>query len=209
MRSPSRTFSVDAGGRRKVCRSDIFSGEEKTYKQTNANTTVAVHSTAPIGWQAAHAFIQDASPFRTSTFQAQFGHWQLHTIRPDNFFSDGSRGSFLNAVSECSGDFHIEPSMGGVKQEVNEAVGMGTKLRYATANVMTLHPHQKSRSYAQVSGICLQGKVTMLEMQFFHHQLDVIGVQEGRSLATEQTDGQHCSMLASTASADGALGVQL
>ena len=48
----------------------------------------------------------------------------------------------------------------------------------------------------------------MLEVQFFEHHLDVIGIQEGRSPHTEQTEGQHYAMYAAAAAADGSLGVQ-
>ena len=48
----------------------------------------------------------------------------------------------------------------------------------------------------------------MLELQFFEHRLDVIGVQEGRSPHTEQTEGQHYTMYAAAVATDGSLGVQ-
>ena len=81
-------------------------------------------------------------------------------------------------------------------------------LRCATANVLTLHPHTVDKSYANVSGVCLRSKITLLEQQFRDHLYDVVGVQEGRSKRTEQTEGQHHSMLAAAAEPDGSLGVQ-
>ena len=81
-------------------------------------------------------------------------------------------------------------------------------LRCATAKVPTLHPHTVDKSYANVSGVCLRSKNTLLEQQFRDHLYDVVGVQEGRSKSTEQTEGQHYTMLAAAAEPDGSLGVQ-
>ena len=82
------------------------------------------------------------------------------------------------------------------------------RLRCATANVLTLHPKEISTSHAQVSGVCMRTKATLLEKQFHDCQYDVIGVQEGRSQSSEQTEGQHYTMLAAAAAPDGSLGVQ-
>ena len=81
-------------------------------------------------------------------------------------------------------------------------------LRCATASVLTLHPHTIDKSSANVSGVCLRSKITLLEQQFRDHLYDVVGVQEGRSKRTEQTEGQHYTMLAAAAEPDGSLGVQ-
>ena len=45
------------------------------------------------------------------------------------------------------------------------------KVRLASANVLTLHPFQLDRSYAKVSGICMRSRITMLETQFFAHEI--------------------------------------
>ena len=82
-------------------------------------------------------------------------------------------------------------------------------LTAATANVLTLLPFQQARAYAAVSGICMRSKVTMLEMQFHQHGLDIVGIQEGRSPQAELTEGQHYTMVSAAADAHGALGVQL
>ena len=83
------------------------------------------------------------------------------------------------------------------------------KVTAATANVCTLHPHQEERAYAKVSGVCLLGKVQILEEQFALDELDVVGVQEGRSKLTEVKQGHTYQMAAAAAYGDGSAGVQL
>ena len=82
-------------------------------------------------------------------------------------------------------------------------------LRVATANVQTLLPYQETRSYARNSVDLLRSKVQLLESQFFENDINVVGIQEGRSKVSSKTEGLHYTMLNAPATTGGSYGVQL
>jgi len=85
----------------------------------------------------------------------------------------------------------------------------GLTLRWASANVQTLLPHQEDRSYAKNTMSLLRSKIALLETQFSENGLDVVGVQEGRSKASESKMGQYYRMLSAPQDQHGAHGVQI
>ena len=106
------------------------------------------------------------------------------------------------------------PAMNGAADsEVNAYDGVNgarnsVSLRCASANVLTLLPHQEERSYAKISDALMLSKVQMLEQEFHTHGLDIIGVQEGRGKRECMREGLHYRMLVAAADETGNYGVQ-
>ena len=61
-------------------------------------------------------------------------------------------------------------------------------MRVATANVKTLMPAQETKSYGKISGAMLFHRMQLLEQQFAANNLQIVGVQEGRSRTAAVVD---------------------
>ena len=89
-----------------------------------------------------------------------------------------------------------------------ENAGANVRLRCATANVLTLLPHQEDYSYAKISSNLLLSKVQLLEQLFYDSGLDIVGIQEGRGKRCCIRGGLHYHMLIAAADEYGNHGVQ-
>ena len=71
------------------------------------------------------------------------------------------------------------------------------------------NPKQELANYACVVGATLMSKVALLEAQFQHAGIQIIGVQEGRSRNEQVRQGTFFNMYCAAADARGCYGTQL
>ncbi|CAK0883890.1 unnamed protein product [Prorocentrum cordatum] len=125
-----------------------------------------------------------------------------------SIFKDTSASSAAGrrAVGSMAG-FPVPADAPGERAD-SAAHSCGKDLRITTSNVCTLRPHEEHAAGTQASCQLLCGKVQILEDMFVSENIDVVFLQGGRAVKSEQRKGAHFCTFVGAADEAGGFGCQ-